>query len=185
MGTAEFARKAARLGAYFDALIIVERNNHGHTVNYVLEEAGYPRLYRHLEYDASGASYLKLGFPTTVTTKAYIVDALAEVIKRDALPALEWRFWQECTYFVRDPIGRCGAISSRHDDRVMSKSIGVFVATLGAKAWGGTGLLDNADGANLPMARVNAVAVAAGQSYPSNGSSVSPSASSGSQKRQF
>ena len=163
---AEFARKLARLGAMYDALLCVERNNHGHTVLFALEEAGYPRLYRHLEYDAAGQSFLKLGFPTTPATKTLVVDALAEVIRRDALPACEWRFWAEALVFVRDPAGKCGAMPGRHDDRVMSKAIGVYIVTLGAKAWGGVGVMGNADGANLPLGRLAATAAAAGQSYP-------------------
>jgi hypothetical protein len=149
---AHFAAKLGRLGAMYDALIVVERNNHGGTVLYALEEAGYPRLYRHLEYDAGGQSYLKLGFPTTSTTKSLVVDALAEVIRRDVLPACEWRFWQECMVFCRDRTGKCGAMPSRHDDRVMSKAIGVYVSTLGAKAWGGAGLVQGGDSANIPRA---------------------------------
>jgi hypothetical protein len=147
-------------------MIVVERNNHGHTVGFVLEEAGYPRLYRHLEYDVAGQAFLKLGFPTTPVTKTYVVDALAEVIRRDALPASEWRFWAEALVFVRDPAGKCGAMPGRHDDRVMSKAIGVYVVTLGAKAWGGTGLVEGADGANMPVGKVQGAAAAVGQSYP-------------------
>ena len=135
---AHFAAKLARLGSMYDAMIVVERNNHGHTVLFVLEESGYPRLYRHLERDAAGQSYLKLGFPTTPTTKSLIIDTLATTIDRDGLPACEWRFWYEAMNFQRNPAGKCEAVPGRHDDRIMSKAIGVYVATLGAMAWGGS-----------------------------------------------
>ena len=45
----EFARLCSGLGHdYNDALLVVERNNHGHVVLFALEEAGYPNLYRHM-----------------------------------------------------------------------------------------------------------------------------------------
>jgi hypothetical protein len=147
---AHFAAKAGRLGDYYDALIVCERNNHGHTVCQALDEAGYPNLYRHIENDSAGNSYSKAGFPTTPQTRNWILDALAEVIRRDALPALEWRFWHECMNFVRNPAGKCEASPGRHDDRVMSKAIGVYVATMGSFAWGGSGTVRGADSAGLP-----------------------------------
>jgi hypothetical protein len=149
MEPAEFARVGARLGEMYDAFIVCERNNHGHLVNYVLEQSGYPNLYRHVEFDAAGQKFLKLGFPMTVATKPLVLDTLAEVIRRDALPAREWRFWRECLNFIRSADGKCGAMEGRHDDRVMQKAIGVYIATLGASAW--TGGVDEADGAALPV----------------------------------
>jgi hypothetical protein len=147
---AEFARIMARVGARYDAMIAIERNNHGHLVLYALEEAGYPRLYRHLEYDAAGAQFLKLGFPMTPQTKPLVVDCLAEVVRRDSLPCSVHRFWYECTVFVRDPAGKAGAMPTRHDDRVMSMAITIYLCTIGAKSWGGSGTLIGADAAGLP-----------------------------------
>lgn len=148
----EFARRIAALGHEFnDALLAVERNNHGHVVLYALEEAQYPNLYRHLEYDAAGQSFLKLGFPMSVATRPLVVDALREVIKRDALPCSDPRFWAETMVFVYNATGKAEAMPLRHDDRVMEKAIGVYLCTLGAKAWGGSGVLRRADDANLPL----------------------------------
>jgi hypothetical protein len=47
-------------------------------------------------------------------------------------------------------MGKPEAMPGRHDDRVMSAAIGVFLCTVGAKAWGVSGLLLDADGANIP-----------------------------------
>jgi hypothetical protein len=149
----EFARKLAKVGIMYDAMIAVERNNHGHLVLYALEEAGYPRLYRHLEYDAAGQEYLKLGFPMTSQTKPLVTDSLVEVIRRDALPCSVHRFWSECTVFVRDPAGKTGAMSARHDDRVMSMAIAVHLCTIGSKSWGGSGLIEDADDSTFPRGR--------------------------------
>lgn len=148
----EFARRMAALGhEYEDALLIVERNNHGHLVLYALEQAQYPNLYRHLEYDSAGNSYLKLGFPMNVTTRPLVVDALREVVKRDALPCEDPRFWSEAMVFVYGATGKAEAMALRHDDRIMEKAIGVYACTIGAKAWGGSGILRRSDDANLPL----------------------------------
>lgn len=148
----DFARRVALLGHQFnDALAVVERNNHGHVVLFALEEAGYPNLYRHMEYDAAGTAFLKLGFPMTTATRPLVVDTLREVVGRDSLPCPDPRFWSEAQVFVWGPDGKPAAMPTRHDDRVMSMAIGVYVGTLGAKAWGGSGLLQRADGAGLPL----------------------------------
>ena len=149
---ADFARRIAALGLHYnEALIVVERNNHGHLVLYVLEEAAYPNLYRHLEYDVAGQAFLKLGFPMTPVTRPLVVDTLREVVVRDALPCPDPGFWREALVFVWNPAGKQEAMPTRHDDRIMEKAIGVYVLTLGAKAWGGSGLLHGADDAGLPL----------------------------------
>lgn len=148
-----FAACAAALGEeYNTALIVVERNNHGHLVLFVLEEAAYPNLYRHLEYDAAGQSFLKLGFPMQVNTRPLVIDALRAVVLRNAYPCPDPGFWREALVFVYNPDGKAEAMPLRHDDRIMDHAIGVYVCTLGAKAWGGSGVLQNADGAGLPRA---------------------------------
>ena len=153
MDPPEFARLIANLGVeYNEAMIVVERNNHGHVVLYALDIAQYPNIYRHQEYDASGQSYLKLGFPMTVATRPLVIDALRETIKRDAYPNPDPDFWKECSYFQYGPTGKAEAATSRHDDRVMDSAIGVYASTLGARSWGGEGLLQGADATGLPRA---------------------------------
>jgi hypothetical protein len=168
---AHFAAKAGRLGNYYDAMIACERNNHGHTVLQALQQAEYPNIYHHIEYDSAGNQISKPGFPTTSQTRNWLIDTLAEVIRRDALPALEWRFWFECMNFVRNPVGKCEASPGRHDDRVMSKAIGVYVATMGSFAWGGGNLVKGADSANLPKGG-DAMEYIKPMAQPSNGGMV-------------
>lgn len=164
---ADFGRRLVNLGyEYNDAMIAVERNNHGHLVLYVLNEAGYPNLYRHLEYDAAGMSFLKLGFPMTVTTRPLVVDCLREVVRRDGLPDPDPGFWRECSTFTYNPMGKPEAQTKRHDDRVMDRAIGIYLCTLGAGAWGGSGMLANADGANMPSGRPAPVGAAAPAAPP-------------------
>jgi hypothetical protein len=148
----EFASRCMHLGLeYNEALLVVERNNHGHLVLYVCEQAGYPNIYRHQEYDASGQIFHKLGFPMTPVTRPLVVDTLREVVKRDACPDPDPNFWKECSFFTFNAAGKAEAQEGRHDDRVMDSAIGVYVCTIGAKAWGGDGYLRGADSAGLPI----------------------------------
>ena len=152
MDPAEFAGRLANLGyVYNEGLIVVERNNHGGTVLFCLEQAQYPNLYRHQEYDASGAMFHKLGFPMTVATRPLVIDCIREVVRRDAHPDPDPNFWKEASFFVSNPLGKFEAQTGRHDDRIMDRAIGTYVCTLGAAAWGGTGMLQNVDGAGMPL----------------------------------
>jgi hypothetical protein len=146
----EYARILDQLGRRYQAVIAVERNNHGHTVLAALEESRYPELYRHVEYNqTSGQRYLAPGFPTNLTTRPLIIDALDEAIRRDGLQVPDERFWAECHAFHRNERGRPEALPGNHDDRVMAGGIGVYLCTLGRGGWGVEGV-DGADGAGFP-----------------------------------
>lgn len=133
---AEFASLIQALGRRYRATVAVERNNHGGTVLHVLDNANYPEVYRHLEFDAAGQRYLKSGFPTTSSTRPLILDALGEVIRRGALRCPDPGFWREAHAFHRNASGRPEALPGAHDDRILALAIGVYLATLGRSAWG-------------------------------------------------
>ncbi len=145
----EFARRMDTLGRAYRACVAPERNNHGHTVVHVLEEARYPEVYRHLEYDAAGARFLRAGFPTDTKTRPMILDALAEVIRTGQLDCPDPRFWLEALRFHRNALGKPEALPGAHDDRVMSLAIGVYLATLGRSGWGLEGV-EGSDRAGFP-----------------------------------
>ncbi|MBI3131463.1 MAG: hypothetical protein HYZ13_09070 [Acidobacteria bacterium] len=146
----EYARILDRLGRRYEAVVAVERNNHGHTVLAALEEARYPELYRHTEYNQqTGARYLAPGFPTNQVTRPLAIDALDEAIRRDALQVPDERFWTECHAFHRNERGKPEALPGNHDDRVLAAGIGVYLCTLGRGAWGIEGV-EGADGAGFP-----------------------------------
>lgn len=114
----EFARWVARLGrAYGDALVAVERNNHGGTVIHVLEqELEYPHLYR----DAKGA----LGWFTGPHNRTPAVDDLADALASDELLTHDPVFATEARTFVRTKNGKVEADKGCHDDTVMGLAIG-------------------------------------------------------------
>jgi len=146
----DYARIIDKVGRAYEAVVAVERNNHGHTILAGLEASCYPEVYRHREYNqSSGTAFLQPGFPTTTTTRPMILDALDEVIRRRAYYNPDPRFWVECNSFHLNEMGKAEATSGKHDDRVMAAAIGVFLCTLGRSGWN-AGLADGSDSAGFP-----------------------------------
>ena len=149
----EYARILDKLGRAYEAVVAVERNNHGHSVLATLEASGYPEVYRHREYNQSnGMAYLQAGFPTTSTTRPLLIDSLDEVIRRRGYWNPDPRFWLEANSFHLNPVGKAEALPGKHDDRVIAAAIGVYLATLGRVGWN-AGLADGSDSAGFPRAR--------------------------------
>ena len=125
---AVFASYSDALGrAYNEGLWGVERNNHGHTVLYVADkELHYPRLYWHQQEQSRQRGQglteptERLGFPMTRTSKATLIDGLAEAISTYALASLDAGFWSEAQTYVRGPNGETEASEGNHDDRVIA-----------------------------------------------------------------
>jgi hypothetical protein len=128
----ELARWVTRLGReYCDALIAVERNNHGHAVlAYLTDRHRYPNL-----YEESGQA----GWLTKAANRPKMIEHLA-VILADA-PELFFsrRLLQECRTFVRHADSRPGAAAGTHDDCVMAMAIAQMVRTAGKPSHLGRG----------------------------------------------
>jgi hypothetical protein len=116
----EVARVAVELAREYStpgepALLVVERNNHGHGVLAHLENAEpYERIYA-----ANGVP----GWLTTSSSKPSIVSGLdALLVERPDLFRSR-RLLEECRTFVTHANGRTGAASGAHDDCVMAFAI--------------------------------------------------------------
>lgn len=121
-----FAEYAAQLGRrYNDALLAVERNNHGHAVLYALRyRHNYSRLYRH------GPGELDAGWPTNSSTKPQVVGALSAMLG-DVPGALQSRrLLEEMRNFSYDAGGEMRAPEGMHDDLVMAMGIAYAVRRL-------------------------------------------------------
>jgi len=129
MALADLARIVYELGiSYNEALLMVERNNHGHAVLHALQEyLQYPNLYYH---DESGltASHL-LGWPTNTRTKPLMVAEFKELFEAGALEIDDEDALREIkTFRYFDPRvnprhsgqDRYGAPSGGTDDIVMA-----------------------------------------------------------------
>jgi len=118
-GPQALAIKVAELGkTYNRALIVVERNNHGHGVLAHLGNAEYPRIYEHSQQE---------GWLTNAATRPAMVENLAAVV--GTTPGLfhSPRFLEECRTFVRHGDGWTGAQGGAHDDCVMAMAIAFAV----------------------------------------------------------
>jgi hypothetical protein len=111
----ELAGRLVELGKrYNEALLVVERNNHGHAVLEDLRHAGYAKVYREGNQE---------GWLTSAVSRPAMIENLAAVlIARPNLfhsPLL----LNECRTFVRHTDGSSGAAAGAHDDGVMAMAI--------------------------------------------------------------
>ena len=98
------------------ALLVVERNNHGHGVLAHLQK-GEP--YANVYDDKSGVP----GWLTTGTSKPAIVGDMDALLAEQPEIFRSKRLLEECRTFVTHPGGRTGAIHGAHDDCVMAMAI--------------------------------------------------------------
>ncbi len=127
-----FAKKLGALGLrYGNALIAVERNNHGHSVlNTLTNVLYYGNLFYYRDYDAS-AGRPQVGFHVNVKSKPQIIDLLANIIIDGSTKINDPHFCAEAmTYVYTNAAGKTGAQVGTHDDRVMARAIAMRVAEL-------------------------------------------------------
>ena len=111
----ELAIKLIELGRkYNDALLVVERNNHGHGVLAHLRAAGYQRVFRDGSQD---------GWLTSALTKPRMIENLAAILALKPELFQSERFLAECRTFIRRADGGSGSTSGSHDDCVMAMAI--------------------------------------------------------------
>jgi hypothetical protein len=97
------------------ALLVVERNNHGHAVLSYLETGErYERIYA-----AKGVP----GWLTTSASKAPIISEMAALLAEEPELFRSKRLLEECRTFVTHANGRIGAANGAHDDCVMAFAI--------------------------------------------------------------
>jgi len=109
----ELANRLIALGNKFNhALLVVERNNHGHAV------LAHLRDYENLFCEGNKAGWL-----TSAATRPEMLENLAAILI--ANPALfhSSRLLTECRTFIRHKDGSCSASTGAHDDCVMAMSI--------------------------------------------------------------
>ncbi len=109
------ARLAALARRYNDALVVVERNNHGHAlIAQMLTVHAYSNLF------PAGD---KPGWLTTRVNRPPMLEELAAVLSRNPRLFNSRRLLEQCRTFVRRPDGRAEAERGSHDDTVMAMAI--------------------------------------------------------------
>lgn len=126
-----FAQKLFDLGNdYFQALLVIERNNHGHAVLLSLKQQLYPRVYIHRDrLRTKNLDDLRPGFPTTAQSKAMIIEALARGLRERTFIYHSRPFVDEARVYAYQDNGSTSAPTGYHDDRVMARAIGVWILT--------------------------------------------------------
>jgi hypothetical protein len=120
LGPLELTRVACELAREYStpgqpALMVVERNNHGHAVIAHMQQGEqYERVYDH-----KGVP----GWLTTGSSKPEIVGDLGALLVSHPELFRSRRLLEECRGFVTHANGRTGAVSGGHDDLVMAFAI--------------------------------------------------------------
>ncbi len=116
--TWELARVAADVGRRFnEALLVVERNNHGHAVLQALDrEYTYPNIYVGTDK--------KPGWSTSSVTRASALDALEDAHRNGEWSTDDPELLQEMRRFLINKHGKAEAAAGAHDDLVMAAAIG-------------------------------------------------------------
>jgi hypothetical protein len=112
----DLAAAAAKLAReYNNALIAVERNNHGGAVlAYLIESEHYKNLY---------AQNGQHGWLTDLASKPVMIARLRVLLDREPDLFRSGRLLNECRTFVTQPNGGAGALPGTHDDLVMAMAI--------------------------------------------------------------
>lgn len=121
-----YAVKLDKLGRqYNNALLAVERNNHGHAVlSTLVFELEYPNLYKHEDYDSTNGD--RPGWVTSSKTKPIAINNLAEMLKEAPECFHDMDLFQELRTFTEQN-GKLGASVGCFDDRVMALAIALTV----------------------------------------------------------
>lgn len=113
----EFARRLNALSEVYEAMIAVERNNHGHAVLSMLRSLGCPRI--GIGHDD------RQGWLSNVQTKPQSIDILATALRDELIVIHTEAALDELRIYRVMADGKTGAPEGYHDDRVMSRAIGL------------------------------------------------------------
>ena len=115
----ELARRLVRLGQrYRNALIAVERNNHGYGVLAHLKDMGYHNLFTQGGQD---------GWLTSVATRPMMIENLGAMLDEEPTLFQSELLLREMKTFVRHTDGNSAAAEGSHDDCVMAMAIALAV----------------------------------------------------------
>lgn len=111
-----YARKLVELAKeYNNALLAIERNNHGHAVILGVQQQGYMRLYVHEDG--------KYGWLTSSKTKPLMIDQMEQAVREKYLLLSCNQLLVEMQTFQYNEKGSAQAQPGKHDDIVMATAI--------------------------------------------------------------
>lgn len=137
------AWKAAQVAAYYnESLLVIESNTlethdrerqveGGDQSLYILNQISniYPNLYarRQSEDEIRQGVPRKYGFHTNISTKPMIISTLIKVIREHLYTERDEGCLMEYLTYERKQNGAYGAIDGAHDDRLMTRAIGMHI----------------------------------------------------------
>jgi hypothetical protein len=129
----DLADALAKLGnEYNRALIVVERENHGHAVHLQLNtHLKYGNLYRHEDG--------KLGWPENQVTRPAMLDLLEDAHRKGLWKSHHRATLGQFRTFIINSAGRPEAAKGEHDDLVMAEAIGWAVRAKPTRTYDGIG----------------------------------------------
>ena len=126
----KFYRLLYHLGALYGyPKLVIERNNHGHLLNYwatngymqdqikILDK--YPNVYMGKDQ--------KPGFLTSSATRPLILDNLAELLRNNMLVIYSRTWLDQALSFIYNQAGRPEAQAGKKDDSIVSTAVGSFI----------------------------------------------------------
>lgn len=117
---AELAARVALIARdYNQALVAVERNNHGHAV---LAQLTLHEGYNNVYYQGNQAGWL-----TSVASRPRMLENFAATLTNAPFLFSSTRLLEECRTFVRHPDGSASAANGTHDDLVISMAVALAV----------------------------------------------------------
>jgi hypothetical protein len=126
----DFARELVRIALrYNTALIVPERNNHGHSViNTLVNQLDYQNLYHYLDYDpVLRRSVPKTGWETSGKTRPVMLSALREHAEKGWLRVADKVLLAEMRQFGPNATtGKIEALNDGHDDDIMATAMAIM-----------------------------------------------------------
>lgn len=120
----ELARRVVHLANRFNqALVAVEKNNHGHAVLAHLDILQYRRL-----FEQNGQP----GWLTSAATRPAMIENMAAILCEEPQLFRSRRLLEECRTFVRHADGSACAAEGAHDDCVMAIALALEVRRVDA-----------------------------------------------------
>ena len=117
----EFAKHAVAVACQYKAVVIPERNNHGHAVLATFRLLKFPLLRGRVAGPGYGVGHDGFeGWITNVQTKPQMVDLLGECLRDDLVTVRHRPTVDELLRYSVLRNGATGALPGRHDDLVMA-----------------------------------------------------------------
>lgn len=129
-----WAERIDKLGREYNmAMLVVEKNNHGHLVIDRLRSIHYyPKLYRTLKWNGrKWAATKEFGFLTTGLTRDLMLSDLDTALNDDTMFMPDGRFFNECNTFIQKN-GRYEGVP--HDDIIIATALCIMGAKVSQTA---------------------------------------------------